>query len=136
MDTISPCLRHVYPLLSHRYKFLTCVILTVNQEVPKAADRAPSRTYYLWYAEPERCYQKILTCLYRTLGNIHEQRMYEKEGYARLIERRAIARLRSTMHLMTPEEKEQLRIFDQSMERLDVAALRIVNLVMILTNYR
>ncbi|CAG8637023.1 3669_t:CDS:2 [Paraglomus brasilianum] len=106
------------------------------QEVPKAADRAPSRTYYLWYAEPERCYQKILTCLYRTLGNIHEQRMYEKEGYARLIERRAIARLRSTMHLMTPEEKEQLRIFDQSMERLDVAALRIVNLVMILTNYR
>jgi len=62
--------------------------------------------------------------------------MCEKEGYARLIERRAIARLRSTMHLMTPEEKEQLRIFDQSMERLDVAALKIVNLVMILTNYR
>ncbi|CAG8783788.1 13680_t:CDS:2, partial [Acaulospora morrowiae] len=58
------------------------------QEVPRSADRAPSRTYYLWYVDYSRCYEIILDNYYRTLANIHQVRFTQETMAATLLEKK------------------------------------------------
>ncbi|CAB5343844.1 unnamed protein product [Rhizophagus irregularis] len=42
------------------------------QEVPRSADRAPSRTFYLWDIDYKKCYDVLLNNYHQTLANIHQ----------------------------------------------------------------
>ncbi|CAB4443680.1 unnamed protein product [Rhizophagus irregularis] len=40
--------------------------------IPRSADRAPSRTFYLWDIDYKKCYDVLLNNYYQTLANIHQ----------------------------------------------------------------
>jgi len=58
------------------------------QEVPRSADRAPSRTFYLWDIDYRRCYDVLLSNYYHTLANIHQVRFDYESGASRLLEKK------------------------------------------------
>ncbi|PKC12277.1 hypothetical protein RhiirA5_412067 [Rhizophagus irregularis] len=54
--------------------------LSSCQEVPRSADRAPSRTFYLWDIDYKKCYDVLLNNYYQTLANIHQVRFDYESG--------------------------------------------------------
>ncbi|PKK75818.1 hypothetical protein RhiirC2_735627 [Rhizophagus irregularis] len=50
------------------------------QEVPRSADRAPSRTFYLWDIDYKKCYDVLLNNYHQTLANIHQVRFDYESG--------------------------------------------------------
>ncbi|RIB10664.1 hypothetical protein C2G38_2250612 [Gigaspora rosea] len=58
-------------------------------EVPRSGDRAPSRTFFFWYINYNKCYEAILqNYYYRTLANIHQVRFEQESGAARLLDKK------------------------------------------------
>ncbi|CAG8581049.1 1192_t:CDS:10 [Diversispora eburnea] len=102
------------------------------QEVPRSADRAPSRTYYLWYIDYQRCYEIILNKYYLTLANIHQVRFSQETLAATLLEKKeneeALKQLNnnSYIQLLTENEKKSLNDLEHLLNQLDTSQLRII----------
>ncbi|RUS34846.1 LOW QUALITY PROTEIN: RNA polymerase III subunit RPC82-domain-containing protein [Jimgerdemannia flammicorona] len=102
------------------------------QEVPKAADRAPSRTFYLWHVPLNQCYATLLVDLYRTLGNIRQRKRDEISARSRLLDKAQRQDVIENQALLSEEEQEHLRLLNETIAKLDVGELRIDGLITIL----
>lgn len=100
--------------------------------MPKAADRAPSRTFYLWQLSLNQCYTSLLVDLYRTLGNIRQRKRDEVASRSRLLDKAERQDVVMNPELLSEDEREQINILNAVIARLEVAELRIDNLVLIL----
>ncbi|CAG8636901.1 4063_t:CDS:2, partial [Acaulospora colombiana] len=112
------------------------------QEVPRSADRAPSRTYYLWYVDYSKCYEIILDNYYRTLANIHQVRFAQETLAATLLEKKeneeALKQLNdnASIQLLTENERRSLNDLEHLLNQLDTAQLRIVQDIMLFRNFK
>ncbi|CAG8530705.1 3419_t:CDS:2, partial [Ambispora leptoticha] len=105
------------------------------QEVPKVAERTPSRTFYLWYVDLNKCYRRMLSDVYRTLGNIHERRLYETAVRNGLIEKKERAEEMRNPDLLSDTDKDALYVFNGLLNKLDLAELRLVELEMLMADF-
>ncbi|CAG8435751.1 1502_t:CDS:10 [Ambispora gerdemannii] len=105
------------------------------QEVPKVAERTPSRTFYLWYVDLNKCYQRMISDVYRTLGNIHERRLYETAVRNGLIEKKERAEEMRNPDLLSDADKDALYVFNGLLNKLDLAELRLVELEMLMSDF-
>lgn len=82
------------------------------QELPKTADRAASRTVYLWYFDREKARQSILHDIYkamcRTIQRI-EAEAKEKHALIDKVSRTDIAEGEEALVLSSAEKREWLR---------------------------
>ncbi|RIA83314.1 RNA polymerase III subunit RPC82-domain-containing protein [Glomus cerebriforme] len=112
------------------------------QEVPRSADRAPSRTFYLWDIDYKRCYDVLLNNYYHTLANIHQVRFDYESGASRLLEKKekedALRQLNksSNIQLLNEAERKKLHELEQILTQLDTVQLRIVQNIMLFRKYK
>jgi DNA-directed RNA polymerase III subunit RPC3 len=115
--------KEVRPLLSA----MSADGLVSMQEVPKSADRNPSRTFYLWYVDPRKSAAVVLGQMYKTLYNIAKRRAAEGEEplVKAVLEKRARSDVEQDEGLLTRNEREIIREWEGKCERLTVLERRV-----------
>jgi len=96
-----------------------------QQEVPRTADRNPSRTFFLWFVSREGCYQLLLAQLYETLVNLlvrQEEELLRNRALLRRNERRDV---RENRGLLDKGDQEELKLLDWKIESLRVSMERV-----------
>ncbi|EPT00131.1 hypothetical protein FOMPIDRAFT_1030603 [Fomitopsis schrenkii] len=125
--------KDVRPLLSA----LSANSLISLQEVPKSADRNPTRMFYLWYVDLQKAYATILDNLYKTLYNISTRRQAEEEepGVKAVLEKRQRSDvIQDEARLLTRNERETIAQWEKKREKLTVLEMRVEEAVFILRN--
>ncbi|KAG8947303.1 RNA polymerase III subunit C82 [Tulasnella sp. 424] len=116
------------PLLTR----LSAASLVSLQEVPKSADRNPSRTYYLWYVDLAKAYSNLLSALYQTLANIVARTAEEESQVRPSLDKRDRTDLSGQEHLLNRHDLAVLNEWGEKQERLHVLAMRVEENVFIL----
>ncbi|KAK9458576.1 RNA polymerase III subunit RPC82-domain-containing protein [Lipomyces oligophaga] len=102
------------------------------QEVPKGSDHAPSRTYYLWFHNPQSAYslmaQQILRAMTRCYQRMVDERR-KRPGVMAKLQREDVRR--NEAHLLTKAEREQVQRIRDIEQRLLTQILRLDRLVLI-----
>lgn len=104
------------------------------QEVPKSADRNPSRTIYLWCVDLGKAYSVLLGNLYKTLYNIEIRRRAEQEDpvVRAVLDKRERTDVSEDESLLTRNEREVLAEWEAKRERLSVLEARVEDATFIL----
>ncbi|KAF6765012.1 RNA polymerase III subunit RPC82 helix-turn-helix domain-containing protein [Ephemerocybe angulata] len=105
-----------------------------TQEVPKSADRNPTRTFYLWYVDLYKAYAAILEDTFKTLYNISARRRAEREApeVKAVLEKSQRTDVQQDESLLTRIERETLRDWEAKEQKLTVLESRVEELVFIL----
>ncbi|RDB21019.1 DNA-directed RNA polymerase III subunit RPC3 [Hypsizygus marmoreus] len=108
--------------------------LISTQEVPKSADRNPTRTYYLWYVDLHKAYSVILGNLYKTLYNVGMRRRAEMEAneVKAVLEKRERSDVSQDESLLSRLERDILQGWEEKRKRLTVLEMRVEETVFIL----
>ncbi|KAF8636536.1 hypothetical protein AX17_003348 [Amanita inopinata Kibby_2008] len=104
------------------------------QEVPKSADRNPTRTFYLWYVDLQKAYSVLLANMYKTLYNIGMRRQGEREAaeVKAVLEKRERIDVSQDESLLSRLERNLLKEWEEKQERLAVLEMRVDEGVFIL----
>ena len=141
--------KEVRPLLSA----LSTDSLISIQEVPKSADRNPTRTFYLWHVsrfdfgisltphadslrhvDLPKAYSVLLRNFYKTLYNISVRRQAE-EGEPRVkavLEKQQRSDVSQDENLLTKMEREILKEWENKREMFTILEMRVEEVVFIL----
>ena len=106
------------------------------QEVPKDNSRQPSRTLFLWYFDPDRCRQLILSTTYKAQARLIQRMQYEKEEVSAVVQK--AERLDVVGHedqLLTASDKSILRRWSEFEEKLIVQMARQDELVALMRDF-
>lgn len=106
------------------------------QEIPRGVDRAPGRTFYLWFHRPHRAYTLLIEDLYRSMTRIYSRIQSERQRH--LVLNAKLQREDVKDHedeFLSLGEKEELRKMRQVEERLVIQLLRIDSLVRLFRDY-
>jgi len=96
------------------------------QEVPRSADRAPSRTFFLWGVHYEAVIDTLIAHHYKALANLQAQKKYQLEQRKGLVEKRERTDVREDpAKYLTKRDKEGLEELDKVLEALTVAEMRL-----------
>jgi len=125
--------KDVRPLLSA----MSAESLISIQEVPKSADRNPTRMFYLWYVDLAKACSVLLGNLYKTLYNINARKQAETEerGIKAVSEKRERSDVSQNEGLLTRNERETLREWELRIEKLTVLEARVEEAVFILNDF-
>lgn len=105
---------------------LAAASLIEPQEVPRSADRAPSRTFYLWYVDYDKVVHALLNHHYKALANIQVQRQHQLNLRATLVKKRNRPEVRANPTIyLTVSDRMQLKELDKVVVALTVAEMRI-----------
>ncbi|KDE03750.1 hypothetical protein MVLG_05755 [Microbotryum lychnidis-dioicae p1A1 Lamole] len=106
-----------------------------SQEVPRSADRAPSRTFYLWYVDYPKVVRTLLDHQYKALANLQVQKTQLMERSSKVLEKSERTDVREDPKLMDSRDKQLLDDLDKLMEALIVAEMRIDCQVFVLKDF-
>ncbi|KAG5645878.1 hypothetical protein DXG03_005025 [Asterophora parasitica] len=132
--------KDVRPLLAA----LAADSLISTQEVPKSADRNPTRTFYLWFAvslrlmlmcvDLHKAYSVILGNLYKTLYNVGMRRRAEEEAseVKAVLEKRERSDVSQDESLLSRLERDIVKEWEGKQKRLTVLEMRVEETVFIL----
>lgn len=122
--------KEVRPLLAA----LAADSLISTQEVPKSADRNPTRTFYLWYVDLHKAYSVVLGNLYKTMYNIGVRRQAEQEtaDVKAVIEKRGRSDVSQDESLLSRLERGILEEWEDKRNRLTVLEMRTDETIFIL----
>ncbi|POY72143.1 hypothetical protein BMF94_4876 [Rhodotorula taiwanensis] len=118
-------------ILSH----LSASGLIEPQEVPRSADRAPSRTIYLWFVD----FNKVVTSLvhhhYKALANLQAQRAYQLEQRRGLVDKRERSDVRADPTLLSARDNAAIVELDKVLEAIAVAEQRVDEQLFVLREF-
>jgi DNA-directed RNA polymerase III subunit RPC3 len=95
------------------------------QEVPKTADHAPSRTFFLWTIPVPTLYRHLAEMSMRMLTNLLERSAMEKEKNEMLILKSERSDVVVNPSLLNETERRQLRNLRRVLDRLSFQIMRI-----------
>lgn len=104
---------------------LSSANLIEPQEVPRSADRAPSRTFFLWFVDYAKAVTTLTSHLYKALANLQAQKQYQLQLRSTLVQKRERSDVRADMSLLSAVDLAGLEELDRIMEALTVAEMRI-----------
>lgn len=105
---------------------LAAASLIEPQEVPRSADRAPSRTFYLWFVNYDKVVEALLNHHYKALGNIQAQKRYQLDLKSAVVAKRNRPEVRANPEeCLTTSERYQLAQLDKVIEALTVGEMRL-----------
>uniref|UniRef100_A0A665TU50 DNA-directed RNA polymerase III subunit RPC3 n=1 Tax=Echeneis naucrates TaxID=173247 RepID=A0A665TU50_ECHNA len=120
------------------------------QEIPKTADFAPSRTFYLYTVNQLPTARMLLQNCYKTVANLIERRLFESKESKRLLEKsqriEAILaslqasgaepeQLTEVEEMITAPEKQQLDALRLHINKLDSAENQVDETIFLLESY-
>jgi DNA-directed RNA polymerase III subunit RPC3 len=145
--------KDVRPLLSA----LSTDSLVSIQEVPKSADRNPTRTFYLWcvphlihfrqdgihlqfqlrYVDLQKAYSVLLCDFYKILHNIRLRRRAEEEEppLKAVLDKRERSDVSQDESLLTRMERDVLKEWESKRERLTILEMRVEEAAFILSGF-
>ncbi|KAI8051045.1 uncharacterized protein B0P05DRAFT_562718 [Gilbertella persicaria] len=125
------------PLKDVRHKL--GILITHNlieiQEVPRSADRAPSRSFHLLYVSLEKCFAELLQDVYRTLGNLQQRKNEELLRRVRLLDKLSRQDVIENMTLLNEIDRVELAKMEKVVERLETSKERLDEMIMILKDF-
>ncbi|XP_039267623.2 DNA-directed RNA polymerase III subunit RPC3-like [Styela clava] len=114
--------------------------LLVMQEIPKTADHAPSRTYYLFNVNIKKVVRTLLSRLNKMLVNLLARQQYEVKGNKRLLEKRKRIdsikanlqqaeedQLEEIEEMLTPAERDHLQKLEHCCNKLGKSQIQAEN---------
>ncbi|KAI8973457.1 RNA polymerase III subunit RPC82-domain-containing protein [Mycotypha africana] len=105
------------------------------QEVPRSADRAPSRCFHLWYVPLEKCYEELLVDCYKTVCNLQQRKTHELKIRKTFIEKINRKDVVENPELLSEEEQKEIANIDKILERIEVSKSRVDSVIMILRDF-
>lgn len=75
------------------------------QEIPRASDYAPSRTFYLFSVDLQQLSRMLIEKSYQALGNLMSRRQTEVQEHRRLVEKEE--RLEATINSLKAQHGEE-----------------------------
>lgn len=123
------------------------------QEIPRASDYAPSRTFYLFSVDVKQLSRMLIEKSYQALGNLMSRRQTEVQEQRRLVEKEE--RLEATINslkaqhgeetsadaiaelqeLILPAEREQLKTLKLNLAKLEQSELQVDETIFSLSQY-
>lgn len=101
--------------------------------MPRTADRAPSRTFFLWYVDYDKVVQNLLDHQYKALANILAQKEHQLGLKKGLVTKRERLDVRENPEqYLTKADQVAIRNLDSILEALTVAEMRISRDVFVL----
>lgn len=124
--------KHIRNYLSD-LQSIGCVEL---QEVPRGNDRAPSRTFYLWYHRPITAYEQILQHLYKAMNRLYTRLMTERNRNPTLVNKLQREDVKGHEdEYLTELERKELNDMRHKEQKLLGQLFRIDELVRIFRDY-
>ncbi|KAI8148741.1 RNA polymerase III subunit RPC82-domain-containing protein [Fennellomyces sp. T-0311] len=105
------------------------------QEVPRSADRAPARTFFLWYVPLEKCYYELLVDAYRVILNLQQRKQEELSMRSRLLDKLNREDVIQNMDLLSEGDKAELAQMQKVIQRLETSKKRMDDIVMIFRDF-
>ena len=100
------------------------------QEVPRDNSRAPSRTIYLWYYDPDRVRLRVLEDVYKCMARTLQRSRSEREALQGLLAKAERSDVKGNEEtFLTNSERLALRTWGEKEERLLVQLGRLERLV-------
>lgn len=100
--------------------------------MPKSADRAPARTFFLWHVPIDKCYRVLRRNALRTLANIRQRRHEEQEKCGALLAKSDRLDVKENASLLSENEHIMLRELQATLYRLGRAEMNLVELIITL----
>lgn len=103
--------------------------------MPRSADRAPSRSFHLWYVPMEKCFTELLADVYKTIANLQQRKVEELLKRTRLLDKLNRKDVIENMALLGEIDKAEVAKMDKVIERIEVSKGRLDMMVMILRDF-
>ncbi|CAO0791294.1 unnamed protein product [Mucor circinelloides] len=113
---------------------LTQGIVSV-QEVPRSADRATSRSFHLWFVSIDKCFDELITDIYRTITNLQQRKNEELARRSRLLEKLSRIDVLANMELLNEIDKAEVSKMENVVSRIEIAKDRLDAMLMILRDF-
>ena len=101
------------------------------QEVPRTADRLPSRSFYLWYHDAKRAQDVVVRQFYAAIVKALQRLMAERRARMRLLQKVTLLQASSSHMPLTPSERTDWARLQHVEERLVLLIMRMDKLVLI-----
>lgn len=106
------------------------------QEVPRDAQRQPSRTLYLWFYDPDRACTMVLEDIYKTMSRCLQRLKVERERLKSLLQKAERTDVKANMDRYLSESERQMLHEWQEKEALILGeVLRLDDMVAVLRDY-
>lgn len=119
----------------HKLDILLTAGVVEIQEVPRSADRAPSRSFHLWYVPLEKCFDELLDNVYKAITNLQIRKVEELSKRTRLIDKLNRRDVIENMALLEEIDKAEVAKMDKVIETIEVSKGRLDVMAMILRDF-
>ncbi|KAJ2061136.1 RNA polymerase III subunit C82 [Coemansia sp. RSA 2337] len=124
MLPIGPCRARLHDLA------LAGIIDTI--EIPRSADRNPSRMFYLWYVNADKQMRSALRFVYQGMSNIIERSTKEVSARALLIAKTKREDVILDPSLLTDGERKELNNLARIKQKLAIANVRLDSMLLVI----
>ncbi|KAL0483626.1 hypothetical protein AKO1_011457, partial [Acrasis kona] len=108
------------------YKMLQSGVVLL-QEVPKYADHAPSKTFYLWKVNLTEVYKHLIDDMYKTVNNLRARISKEHKSTLQLIG--------SGGQKLSEEQTEVVLKLEKAEDRMEISIIRLMELLMFFEDF-
>ncbi|KAJ1965639.1 RNA polymerase III subunit C82 [Dipsacomyces acuminosporus] len=129
--TVSQAAMLPMGMCRERLHDLALVGLIDTVEVPRGADRNPSRMIYLWYVNSEKQVRAAMRYAFQGISNIIQRLSHELDARAPLIAKTKRNDVIKDPSLLTDSERKELKQLDEIKQRLQVAIVRLDSMLLI-----
>ncbi|KAI8325219.1 hypothetical protein GQ54DRAFT_295657 [Martensiomyces pterosporus] len=102
-----------------------------TMEIPRSADRNPSRMFYLWFVNPDKQMRAAMRYAFQGASNAMQRLAHELNIRSPLIAKTKRQDVIADPNLLTEAERNELRVLDNIKQRLQVAMVRLDSLLFI-----
>ena len=114
---------------------LSSSLMIECQEVPRTADHAPSRTWYLWFVNPRNCADALLGHMYKAMGNLYVQKALQRRLYSAVVDKLERTDVKADPKLLNLRDRESAQEMNDKLEALAVAEMRIDKQAFVLAEF-
>ncbi|KAJ2778961.1 RNA polymerase III subunit C82 [Coemansia javaensis] len=100
-------------------------------EIPRTADRNPSRMFYLWHVDAGRQVSAALRLVFQGLSNVAQRAAREASCRAPLLAKAQREDVVADPSLLTAPERKELQAATAARRRLDIAAVRLDGMLLV-----
>ncbi|KAJ2746637.1 RNA polymerase III subunit C82 [Coemansia sp. BCRC 34301] len=100
-------------------------------EIPRSADRNPSRMFYLWYVNADKQMRSAMRFVYQGMSNIIKRTTNEVATRALLIAKTKREDVIADQNLLTDGEHRELRNLAQIKQKLTIASVRLDSMILL-----
>ncbi|KAJ2612763.1 RNA polymerase III subunit C82 [Coemansia sp. RSA 1365] len=103
-------------------------------EIPRTADRNPSRMFYLWYLNPPKQVSAALRGIFQGISNIIQRSSKEANSRAALVAKSKREDVVADQSLLADAEKKELKTLGGIRRNLDAAAVRLDSMLLLIND--